>query len=108
MNNEKAIILRSIISDLENSIETLYEIPNMERLIKRRKEQIAFLAELEAEKPEQDEARELIKEIREDLLNCFDLMNHAVNEDYWEPEQQVLWIKLQNDIPELLKEIERV
>ena len=54
------------------------------------------------------EARELIKEIREDLLNCFDLMNHAVNEDYWEPEQQVLWIKLQNDIPELLKEIERV
>ena len=37
MNNEKAIILRSIISDLENTIETLYEIPNMDRLIKRRK-----------------------------------------------------------------------
>ena len=37
MNNEKAIILRSIISDLENAIETLYEIPNMDRLIKRRK-----------------------------------------------------------------------
>ena len=54
------------------------------------------------------EVREIIKEIREDLLNCFDLMNHAVNEDYWEPEQQVLWIKLQNDVPELLKEIERV
>ena len=61
MNNEKAIILRSIISDLENTIETLYEIPNMERLIKRRKEQIAFLAELEAEKPEEDNALAIAK-----------------------------------------------
>ena len=61
MNNEKAIILRSIISDLENAIETLYEIPNMDRLIKRRKEQIAFLAELEAEKPEEDNALAIAK-----------------------------------------------
>jgi hypothetical protein len=66
---EKAKILRSIISDLTNTIEVLSEIPNMERMIERRKGQISFLTALEAEKTEKpgEDAESLLSMMFRDI-----------------------------------------